>query len=323
MFTVGGQQLATITCLTDVVTPLKIGRLSFEAKIQHDGCLALSRVMVKGVREARAQARATLDAELTRRRKDLDILKSRIQVLLHSVEKVSGQDAEDVGQALAQMLGAKGVHDQQIAELEATDLEVVHAKVRVSSVLAPGRLVKLSWFPEPVVWCLDVDEREEVEQNVTTRYPVMAIDDEGEEAVDTLAYNLPAGLSKDLAEKKSGNGSEITELKTALTAENAQRLSALKEIEALLAKERAQRMAEMFKMTNLFAAERAERLALEKRMVFLEKSLREREQCVRDQRQADEALVHAFARLEQKGFAAEAEAMSVQNGLSPQSRMSP
>jgi hypothetical protein len=158
-----------------------VGDTTFDAAVQPDASLKLSR-FVRSDNRTKAHQRAvdTVSNELQHRRSDLTAIDEQLKLLMARAMD-GGDDAEEVGQEMAQMMAVKGQHTRRIAELEAQGtVSVTFQQTRkgCSVYLVPGVWTKLSWFPKPVVWCPVVEEKDEEDTvDVTEDLPLVLVEE--------------------------------------------------------------------------------------------------------------------------------------------------
>lgn len=166
VFDLDGACLVTIKT-TD--TKALIHSEEFQVKVEGDSLFIARLKITSTLAEASKSILLARSNELQKRKEDIVALDQTIKDLMTQLEE---DDAASITEQLASLAGVKGKHKRAIQELE--DQKEVHVKyeegrVGQSVVIEAGKLVKLSWFPAPILWCPSVTMKEEKDVVIKTQ----------------------------------------------------------------------------------------------------------------------------------------------------------
>lgn len=160
VFDLNGACLVTIKT-TD--TKALIHSEEFQVKVKGDSLFIARLKITSTLAEASKSILLARSNELQKRKEDIVALDHTIKGLMAQLEE-NVDDAASITEQLVSLAGVKGKHKRAIQELE--DQKEVHVKyeegrVGQSVVIEAGKLVKLSWFPAPILWCPSITMKEE------------------------------------------------------------------------------------------------------------------------------------------------------------------
>lgn len=168
VFDLNGACLATIK-RTD--SKALVNSEEFHVKVTGDSLFIARLTITSTLAEASKSILLARSNELQKRKEDIVALDQMIKGLMAQLEQ-SADDTTSITEQLASLAWAHTKHKRAIQQLE--DQKEVYVKYEEgrsgqSAVIEAGKLVKLSWFPAPILWCPSITMKEEKDVVIKTQ----------------------------------------------------------------------------------------------------------------------------------------------------------